>query len=161
MPFRPRMAFSSNSVMRPDGDSLMNLLYQWCMSSARMSSRFEPWFPIGAVRQVHRGRERKNEGSSSDWRRGRRLEERVVGKERSPVTEPQVLIRGQRRRKVTKTVKSKISTASAASAARPPGFSSRSRTTSRLQWLCREQNSGVSNPLRSWRKNQGAPKINP
>ncbi|KAF3840497.1 hypothetical protein F7725_006359, partial [Dissostichus mawsoni] len=48
MPFRPRMAFSSNSVIRPDGDSFMNLLYQWCMSSARISSRFEPWFPIAA-----------------------------------------------------------------------------------------------------------------
>lgn len=46
MPFRLSMAFSSNSVMRPDGDSFMNLLYQWCMSSARMSSRLEPWFPM-------------------------------------------------------------------------------------------------------------------
>lgn len=50
------MALSSNRVMSPDGDSRMNLLYQWCMSSARISSRLEPWLPMGPVRQVHRGR---------------------------------------------------------------------------------------------------------
>lgn len=32
--------------MSPEGDSLMNLVYQWCMSSSMISSRLEQWVPI-------------------------------------------------------------------------------------------------------------------
>ncbi|KAG7267073.1 hypothetical protein CRUP_033518 [Coryphaenoides rupestris] len=48
MPLICSMFFSSNRVMSPDGDSRMNLLYQWCMSSSMMASRFEPWAPISS-----------------------------------------------------------------------------------------------------------------
>lgn len=171
MPFRPRMAFSSNSVMRPDGDSRMNLLYQWCMSSARMSSRFEPWFPIGAVLQVHRGRKRRwrdsphPEGEGEDQSRGfykKRPNQQMASDKNCRfwssafecLMESATIREDREDKKMTKRVTEvrnprrlqKSQQASAAGAARHPGCS---------HSAAREQTSGLSNPLRSW-TNQGS-----